>query len=40
MIIWLYDRADIDGRRTELRGWVENPWQEFTDNMEDWFLSK
>jgi peptide/nickel transport system substrate-binding protein len=40
VIIWLYDRADIDGRRTELRGWVENPWQEFTDNMEDWFLSK
>jgi peptide/nickel transport system substrate-binding protein len=40
VIIWLYDRADIDGRRTELRGWLENPWQEFTDNMEDWFLSK
>ncbi len=40
VIIWLYDRADIDGRRTELRGWVENPWQEVTDNMEDWFLRK
>jgi peptide/nickel transport system substrate-binding protein len=40
VIIWLYDRADIDGRRTELQGWKENPWQEFTDNMEEWFLKK
>jgi peptide/nickel transport system substrate-binding protein len=40
VIIWLYDRADIDGRRTDLQGWKENPWQEFTDNMEEWFLKK
>jgi peptide/nickel transport system substrate-binding protein len=40
VIIWLYDRADIDGRRTELQGWKENPWQEFTDNMDEWFLKK
>jgi peptide/nickel transport system substrate-binding protein len=40
VIIWLYDRADIDGRRTDLQGWRENPWQEFTDNMEEWFLKK
>jgi len=40
VIIWLYDRADIDAHRVELRGWVENPWAEFTDNMEEWFLKK
>ncbi|CAN5116502.1 peptide ABC transporter substrate-binding protein [soil metagenome] len=40
VIIWLYDRADIDGHRVELHGWLENPWQEFTDNMEEWFLKK
>lgn len=38
--IWFYDRADIDGFRKDVRGIVKNPWQEFTDNTEDWFLRK
>lgn len=40
VIIWLYDRADIDGRRAELRGWAPNTWQRFTWNIGDWFLKK
>lgn len=40
VIIWLYDRADIDAHRNELRGWKQHPWQEFTFNSEDWYLKK
>ncbi len=38
--IWLYDRADIDGRSQKLGGWQANTWQRFTWNLEDWFLKK
>jgi peptide/nickel transport system substrate-binding protein len=40
VIIWLYDRADIDGRSQKLSGWKSNTWQRFTWNVEDWFLKK
>lgn len=40
VIIWLYDRADIDGRSQKLGGWKPNTWQRFTWNVEDWFLKK
>ena len=40
VIIWLYDRADIDGRSQKLGGWTANTWQRFTWNVEDWFLKK
>ena len=40
VIVWLYDRQDIDARRSELRGWQPNTWQRFTWNAEDWFLKK
>lgn len=40
VIIWLYDRADIDGRNQKLGGWKPNTWQRFTWNVEDWFLKK
>jgi peptide/nickel transport system substrate-binding protein len=40
VIIWLYDRADIDGRQDALRGWQPNTWQRFTWNIQDWFLKK
>ena len=40
MIIWLYDRADIDARSVKLSGWKGNAWQRFTWNVEDWFLKK
>ncbi len=40
VIVWLYDRQDLDARRSELRGWQPNTWQRFTWNIEDWFLTK
>jgi peptide/nickel transport system substrate-binding protein len=40
LIIWLYDRADIDARSVKLSGWKGNAWQRFTWNVEDWFLKK
>ena len=40
LIIWLYDRADIDARSVKLVGWKANTWQRFTWNVEDWFLKK
>ena len=40
LIIWLYDRADLDGRNVKLGGWKPNTWQRFTWNVEDWFLKK
>jgi peptide/nickel transport system substrate-binding protein len=40
VIIWLYDRANIDGARVGLEGWKPNPWQGFTWNTQEWFLKK
>lgn len=40
VIIWLYDRYDIDARTTALRGWQPNTWQRFTWNAEDWWLAR
>jgi peptide/nickel transport system substrate-binding protein len=40
VIIWLYDRADIDARQTALQGWEPNAWQRFTWNIESWFIKK
>lgn len=40
VIIWLYERANIDARRTELQGWQPNVWQRFTWNLKDWWLKK
>ncbi len=40
VIIWLYDRADIDARQDALRGWESNAWQRFTWNIENWFIKK
>ncbi|HEX4747067.1 MAG TPA: peptide ABC transporter substrate-binding protein [Gaiellaceae bacterium] len=40
VIIWLYDRADIDARSAKLQGWKPNTWNRFTWNVEDWFLKK
>ncbi|MDP9265906.1 MAG: peptide ABC transporter substrate-binding protein [Chloroflexota bacterium] len=39
-IIWMYERADIDAHRADVFGWKNNPWQEVTSNIEDWFLKK
>jgi hypothetical protein len=36
----MYDRANIDARRTELQGWQPNVWQRFTWNIGDWYLKK
>ena len=40
MIIWLYDRANIDGLRVGLEGWKPNPWQNFVWNSQEWYLKK
>ncbi|HET8568446.1 MAG TPA: peptide ABC transporter substrate-binding protein [Candidatus Limnocylindria bacterium] len=40
VIVWLYDRQDLDARSVELRGWKANTWQRFTWNTEDWYLKK
>jgi peptide/nickel transport system substrate-binding protein len=40
VIIWLYDRADIDARQNALQGWEPNAWQRFTWNIENWFIKK
>lgn len=40
VIIWLYDRSDIDARQDALRGWEGNAWQRFTWNLQDWYLKK
>ena len=40
VIIWLYDRADIDARVDSLKGWEPNAWQRFTWNIESWYLRK
>ena len=40
VIIWMYDRANIDARRTELQGWQPNVWQRFTWNVADWYIKK
>ena len=40
VVIWLYDRQDIDVRNVKLLGWQPNTWQRFTWNVEDWSLKK
>ncbi len=40
VIIWLYDRANIDARVDALQGWQPNVWRRFTWNMQDWWLKK
>jgi len=40
MIIWLYDRANIDARVDALQGWEPNTWARFTWNMENWWMKK
>ena len=40
VVIWLYDRYDIDARSARLHGWQPNTWQRFTWNTEDWFLKR
>ncbi len=40
VIIWLYDRARIDGARVGLEGWKGNPWQNFVWNSQEWSLKK
>lgn len=40
VIIWLYDRADLDGRQEILRGWEPNAWQRFSWNIHSWWLAK
>jgi len=40
VIIWMYDRANIDARVTGLQGFQGNTWQRFTWNIQDWWLKK
>ena len=40
VIIWLYDRANIDARVNALQGWQPNVWRRFTWNVQDWWLKK
>lgn len=40
VIIWMYDRANIDARVTGLQGFQGNVWRRFTWNIVDWWLKK
>lgn len=40
MIIWLYDRANIDAHRKNVNGMKGNVWDEVTWNAEDWWLKQ
>lgn len=40
VIIWLYDRANIDAHRANVGGWQGNVWDEVTWNVHDWFLKQ
>jgi len=40
VIIWMYDRANIDARVTGLQGWQGNTWRRFTWNVQDWWIKK
>ena len=40
VIIWLYDRANIDGLKVGLEGWKPNAWQNFVWNSQEWYLKK
>jgi peptide/nickel transport system substrate-binding protein len=40
VIIWLYDRANIDARVNALQGWEPNVWRRFTWNMQNWWMKK
>jgi peptide/nickel transport system substrate-binding protein len=40
VIIWMYDRANIDARVTGLQGWQGNTWRRFTWNIGDWWIKK
>ncbi len=40
VIIWMYDRANIDARVTGLQGLQGNVWRRFTWNVQDWWLKK
>jgi len=40
VIIWMYDRANIDARVNALQGWQANVWRRFTWNVEDWWMKK
>ncbi len=40
VIIWMYDRANIDARVTGLQGLEGNVWRRFTWNIQDWWLKK
>ncbi|HYR94497.1 MAG TPA: peptide ABC transporter substrate-binding protein, partial [Methylomirabilota bacterium] len=40
VIIWMYDRANIDARVNALQGWQPNVWRRFTWNVQDWWIKK
>lgn len=40
VLIWLYERANIDGHRKNVRGWKGNVWDEVTWNVEEWWLQR
>jgi peptide/nickel transport system substrate-binding protein len=40
VIIWLYDRANIDARVSALQGWEPNVWRRFTWNIQSWWMKK
>jgi len=40
VLIWLYERANIDGHRKNVQGWKGNVWDEVTWNVEEWWLQR
>jgi ABC-type transport system substrate-binding protein len=38
--VWIYNRANLDGYRTNVYGWTPNGWDNFTWNVQDWFVKR
>jgi peptide/nickel transport system substrate-binding protein len=38
--VWIYNRAILDAHRANLYGWSPNGWENFTWNVQDWYVKR